>query len=73
MVCLEWCSYEALVLLAGLLPNPESNLAVMGVCFQVVVMAYMVPYGIAVASTTRISNHLGAHFTDAISYFVFKN
>ncbi|KAG5077521.1 hypothetical protein JHK82_056216 [Glycine max] len=35
MVCLEWWSYELLVLLSGLLPNPQLETSVLSVCTRV--------------------------------------
>ncbi|KAL6604798.1 hypothetical protein ACP70R_042742 [Stipagrostis hirtigluma subsp. patula] len=51
MVCLEWWSFELLVLLSGLLPNPQLNTAN---CL------FMIPYGLGAAISTRVSNELGA-------------
>ncbi|XP_071676141.1 protein DETOXIFICATION 16-like isoform X2 [Lolium perenne] len=35
MVCMEWWSFEVLVLLAGLLPNPKLSTAVLSICTRV--------------------------------------
>ncbi|TYI36971.1 hypothetical protein E1A91_A03G165700v1 [Gossypium mustelinum] len=35
MICLEWWSYELLILLSGLLPNPELETSVLSVCTRV--------------------------------------
>ncbi|WVZ76806.1 hypothetical protein U9M48_024738 [Paspalum notatum var. saurae] len=35
MVCMEWWSFELLVLLSGLLPNPKLETAVMSICIRV--------------------------------------
>ncbi|KAI8534485.1 hypothetical protein RHMOL_Rhmol10G0093500 [Rhododendron molle] len=35
MVCLEWWSFELLVLLSGLLPNPELESSVLSICTRV--------------------------------------
>ncbi|KAF3605056.1 hypothetical protein DY000_02045378 [Brassica cretica] len=34
MVCLEWWSYELIILLSGLLPNPELETSVLSVCLE---------------------------------------
>ncbi|KAH1245234.1 Protein DETOXIFICATION 12 [Glycine max] len=46
MICLEWWSFELIILLSGLL-NTTSIL-------------YAIPFGIGAAASTRISNELGA-------------
>ncbi|XP_052200271.1 protein DETOXIFICATION 12-like isoform X2 [Diospyros lotus] len=35
MVCLEWWSFELLILLSGLLPNPELETSVLSVCTRI--------------------------------------
>ncbi|KAJ0721276.1 putative multi antimicrobial extrusion protein [Helianthus annuus] len=35
MICLEWWSFELLVLLSGLLPNPELETSVLSICTRV--------------------------------------
>ncbi|KAF3498403.1 hypothetical protein DY000_02057635 [Brassica cretica] len=60
MVCLEWWSYELMILLAGLLPNPELETSVLSVCLQTISTIYSIPLAIAAAASTRISNELGA-------------
>ncbi|XP_038723021.1 protein DETOXIFICATION 12-like isoform X2 [Tripterygium wilfordii] len=60
MICLEWWSYELLVLLSGLLPNPQLETSVLSICLQTISTLYMIPYGLGGAASTRISNELGA-------------
>ncbi|KAF8095087.1 hypothetical protein N665_0341s0014 [Sinapis alba] len=60
MVCLEWWSYELIILLSGLLPNPELETSVLSVCLQTISTIYAIPLAIAAAASTRISNELGA-------------
>ncbi|KAI4346935.1 hypothetical protein L6164_007798 [Bauhinia variegata] len=60
MVCLEWWSFELLVLLSGLLPNPALETSVLAICLNVVELHYNIPYGIGAAASTRVSNELGA-------------
>lgn len=47
-------------MLSGLLPEPQLSLAVMGICVQIVSMAFMVPLGVSIALRIRVSNLLGA-------------
>ncbi|KAL2546115.1 MATE efflux family protein [Forsythia ovata] len=60
MVCLEWWSFELLILLSGLLPNPQLETSVLSVCLNTLSTLYAIPYGLAAAASTRISNELGA-------------
>ncbi|KAG6573927.1 Protein DETOXIFICATION 12, partial [Cucurbita argyrosperma subsp. sororia] len=60
MVCLEWWSFELLILLSGLLPNPELETSVLSVCLNTIATLYSIPYGLGAAGSTRVSNELGA-------------
>ncbi|XP_030922719.1 protein DETOXIFICATION 14-like [Quercus lobata] len=60
MICLEWWSFELLILLSGLLPNPTLETSVLSVCLSTISTLYMIPDGIAAAASTRVSNELGA-------------
>ncbi|XP_019707049.1 protein DETOXIFICATION 12 isoform X2 [Elaeis guineensis] len=60
MICLEWWSFELLVLLSGLLPNPELETSVLSICLTSISMLYTIPYGLGAAASTRVSNELGA-------------
>nr|CAB3494896.1 unnamed protein product [Digitaria exilis] len=60
MVCLEWWSFELLVLLSGLLPNPKLETSVLSICLNTGALLFMVPFGLCTAISTRVSNELGA-------------
>ncbi|KAK8507827.1 hypothetical protein V6N13_140569 [Hibiscus sabdariffa] len=60
MVCVEWWSFELLVLLSGLLPNSELETSVLSICLSTTSLHYFVPYGVGAAASTRVSNELGA-------------
>ncbi|XP_048328790.2 protein DETOXIFICATION 3 isoform X1 [Ziziphus jujuba] len=60
MVCLEWWSFELLILLSGLLPNPKLETSVLSICLTTTSLHYFVPYGVGAAASTRVSNELGA-------------
>ncbi|CAI9096098.1 OLC1v1032171C2 [Oldenlandia corymbosa var. corymbosa] len=60
MVCLEWWSYELLILSSGLLPNPQLETSVLSVCLNILTTLYAAPFGLAAAVSTRVSNALGA-------------
>ncbi|KAL6909663.1 hypothetical protein ACP4OV_001322 [Aristida adscensionis] len=60
MVCLVWWSFELLVLLSGLLPNPQLETSVLSITLNTANCVFMIPYGLGVAISTRVSNELGA-------------
>lgn len=60
MTCLEWWSFELLILMSGLLPNPQLETSVLSVCLNTIATLYSIPYGLGAAGSTRISNELGA-------------
>ncbi|XP_039116331.1 protein DETOXIFICATION 10-like [Dioscorea cayenensis subsp. rotundata] len=60
MICLEWWSFELLILLSGLLPNPQLETSVLSICLNSIAFLYTIPYGVGAAASTRISNELGA-------------
>ncbi|ESQ43275.1 hypothetical protein EUTSA_v10013374mg [Eutrema salsugineum] len=60
MVCLEMWSFELLVLLSGLLPNPVLETSVLSICLNTAGIVWMIPFGLSGAASTRVSNELGA-------------
>ncbi|KAL2653876.1 hypothetical protein R1flu_022004 [Riccia fluitans] len=46
IISLEYWSFEALVLTAGLLANPQLELAASSVCLNTVTLNYMIPLGL---------------------------
>ncbi|KAK8914467.1 MATE efflux family protein 5 [Platanthera zijinensis] len=60
MICLEWWSFELLVLLSGLLPNPRLEASVLSICLTSISLLYTIPSGLGSAASTRVSNELGA-------------
>ncbi|KAD4888376.1 hypothetical protein R6Q59_034593 [Mikania micrantha] len=60
MICLEWWSYEIIVLLSGLLPNPQLETSVLSICLTIDILHYYIPYSFGVAVSTRVSNELGS-------------
>ncbi|KAJ9562233.1 hypothetical protein OSB04_007393 [Centaurea solstitialis] len=57
---LEWWSYEIVVLLSGLLPNPQLETSVLSICLTVGALHYYIPYSLGAAAGTRVANELGA-------------
>ncbi|KAL8476673.1 hypothetical protein ACS0TY_029098 [Phlomoides rotata] len=60
MVCLEWWSFEFVILLSGLLPNPQLATSVLSICFTMTSVHYHIPYSFGAAASTLVSNELGA-------------
>ncbi|KAG0609932.1 hypothetical protein M758_7G025100 [Ceratodon purpureus] len=60
MVCLEMWSFELLIIFSGLLPNPKLETSALSVCMTTSSLVYMIPYGLGAATSTRVSNELGA-------------
>lgn len=60
MVCLEMWSFEMMVLLSGLLPNPTLETSVLSISLNTAATVWMIPFGLSGAVSTRVSNELGA-------------
>ncbi|XP_030937445.1 protein DETOXIFICATION 16-like [Quercus lobata] len=60
MVCLEIWSFEMMVLLSGLLPDPTLQTSVLSISLNTASMVWMIPFGLSGAVSTRVSNELGA-------------
>ncbi|MQM17541.1 hypothetical protein Taro_050509 [Colocasia esculenta] len=60
MICLEYWSFEMVVLLSGLLPNPKLETSTLSVSLNTMWMVYMIPTGLSSAVSIRVSNELGA-------------
>ncbi|KAK2385626.1 Protein DETOXIFICATION 16 [Trifolium repens] len=60
MVCLEMWSFEMVVLLSGLLPNPKLETSVFSICLNTAETFWMISFGFSGAVSTRVSNELGA-------------
>ncbi|KAK7364115.1 hypothetical protein VNO80_12519 [Phaseolus coccineus] len=70
MLCLKAWTFEIMVLLSGLLPNPQLETSVLSICLNTFVLAWMIPFGLSSAACTRISNELGAGNPQAASLAV---
>ncbi|XP_021894943.1 protein DETOXIFICATION 51 [Carica papaya] len=60
-VCLEWWWYEIMIVLCGLLVEPKSTVASMGVLIQTTSLIYVFPSSLGFAVSTRVGNELGAN------------
>nr|GMC67853.1 protein DETOXIFICATION 14-like [Ipomoea batatas] len=65
MICLEWWTYEIVILLSGLLPNPQLEASVLSICLLIASSHYFIPFSIGAGASTRVSNELGAGNTEA--------
>ncbi|XP_042488412.1 protein DETOXIFICATION 16-like [Macadamia integrifolia] len=71
MMCLEIWSFEMVVLLSGLLPNPRLETSVLSISLNTCALFYMIPLGLSGATSTRVSNELGAGCAKAARLAVF--
>ncbi|KAM6546422.1 hypothetical protein CsatB_027158 [Cannabis sativa] len=60
MLCLEYASFELLVFLSGLFPNAKLEASVLSICITTTTSIFYIPYGIGAATSTQVSNRLGA-------------
>lgn len=60
MVCLEWWTFEIVILLGGLFSNPKLETSVLSICLTITSLHYLVQYSFGAAVSTRVSNELGA-------------
>ncbi|XP_010252086.1 PREDICTED: protein DETOXIFICATION 53-like [Nelumbo nucifera] len=59
-VCLEWWWYEIMLLLCGLLTNPQASVAATGILMQTTSLIYAFPYSLSLGLSTRVGHELGA-------------
>ncbi|XP_038879312.1 protein DETOXIFICATION 16-like [Benincasa hispida] len=60
MVCLEMWSFELIVLLSGLLPNPKLETSVLSISLTTAAVIWTISFGMSGVGSTRVSNELGA-------------
>ncbi|XP_050223061.1 protein DETOXIFICATION 16-like [Mercurialis annua] len=60
MFCAEYWSFETLVLMSGLLPNPKLETSMMSISLNTSSLVFRIPSGLGSAVSTRVSNELGA-------------
>ncbi|XP_031278529.1 protein DETOXIFICATION 40-like [Pistacia vera] len=70
MLCLETWYFQILVLLAGLLENPELALDSLSICMTVSGWVFMISVGLNAAASVRVSNELGAGNPKSASFSV---
>ncbi|XP_066368920.1 protein DETOXIFICATION 40-like [Miscanthus floridulus] len=70
MLCLETWYFQILVLIAGLLKDPELALSSLSVCMTLAGWVFMISVGFNAAASVRVSNELGAGNPKAASFSV---
>ncbi|CAO2047998.1 unnamed protein product [Urochloa humidicola] len=63
-VCLEWWWYEMMIMLCGVLADPQASVASMGILIQTTSLIYIFPSSLGMGVSTRVSNELGANRPD---------
>ncbi|KAK7358170.1 hypothetical protein VNO77_00094 [Canavalia gladiata] len=58
MHCLKVWTFELMVLMSGLLPNPALETSVLSICLNTFGLAWMIPFGFSAAISVRVSNEL---------------
>ncbi|XP_070023550.1 protein DETOXIFICATION 9-like [Nicotiana sylvestris] len=71
MVCLRWWAVELIILLCGLLPNPQLETSVLSICLTTSQIHFHFPFSFGAAASTRISNELGAGNPKAARVSIF--
>ncbi|KAF7051639.1 hypothetical protein CFC21_059862 [Triticum aestivum] len=70
MLCLETWYFQVMVLIAGLLPNPELSLDSLSVCMAIFGWVYTISIGFNAAASVRVGNELGAGNPRAAAFSV---
>ncbi|EOA34619.1 hypothetical protein CARUB_v10022179mg [Capsella rubella] len=60
MTCLEWWSFELLILMSGILPNSKLETSVLSICLTMSSLHFVLVNAIGAAASTHVSNKLGA-------------
>ncbi|PSC70154.1 MATE efflux family [Micractinium conductrix] len=60
MLCCEWSTFEVMVLMSGLLPDPAVSVSAMGLAINTSGLSYMAVTGLACATSVRAGHALGA-------------
>ncbi|XP_004251515.2 protein DETOXIFICATION 40 [Solanum lycopersicum] len=70
MLCLETWYFQIVVLLAGLLENPEVALDALSICMSISGWVFMISVGFNAAASVRVSNELGARHPKSAAFSV---
>ncbi|CAN1229986.1 Protein DETOXIFICATION 14 [Linum perenne] len=67
MICLEWWSFELLILMSGLLPNPELETSVLSLSLATMATLYTIPEGIG-AAARHVLGHIFSTDKEVVDY-----
>ncbi|MFQ6639352.1 hypothetical protein Gotur_014283 [Gossypium turneri] len=70
MLCLETWYFQILVLIAGLLENPELALDSLSICMSISGLMFMISVGFNAAASVRVSNELGSEHPKSAAFTV---
>ncbi|XVF43382.1 hypothetical protein PTKIN_Ptkin02bG0036000 [Pterospermum kingtungense] len=70
MLCLETWYFQILVLIAGLLDNPELALDSLSICMTISGWVFMISVGFNAAASVRVGNELGAGHPKSAAFSV---
>ncbi|KAH7859583.1 hypothetical protein Vadar_002897 [Vaccinium darrowii] len=70
MLCLETWYYQIMLLLSGLLENPELALDSLSICLTISGFVIMISFGFNAAASVRVSNELGAGHPKSAAFSV---
>ncbi|CAN6211775.1 unnamed protein product, partial [Urochloa humidicola] len=70
MLCLEAWYFQVLVLIAGMLKNPELSLDSLSICLTIHGWVFMISVGFNAAASVRVGNELGAGNPRAAAFSV---
>ncbi|RVX08372.1 Protein detoxification 40 [Vitis vinifera] len=70
MLCLETWYFQVLVLLAGLLENPEVALDALSICMTILGLVFVISVGFNAAASVRVGNELGAGHPKSAAFSV---
>ncbi|KAJ4960054.1 hypothetical protein NE237_019964 [Protea cynaroides] len=60
MVCIEFWTFEAMVLMSGLLPDPQLETSTLSIILNTCCLTFNISFGLSCTASTRVSNELGA-------------
>ncbi|XP_042502027.1 protein DETOXIFICATION 16-like [Macadamia integrifolia] len=60
MVCIEFWSFEAMVLMSGLLLDPQLETSTLSIILNTCCWTFNISFGLSSTASTRVSNELGA-------------
>ncbi|XP_021747156.1 protein DETOXIFICATION 16-like [Chenopodium quinoa] len=60
MLCLEFWSFEMVILLSGYLSNPVLETSALSICLNLITLVWVIHEGLSGGVSTRVSNELGA-------------